>query len=66
MSNFQTVYAIVTLLSLVLGVVFAIIDGMLLYAIGFFVLFLFLVILKVAWGIAGWADNVTRKLRDDQ
>jgi len=65
MSNFQAAYALVTLLSLVLGVGLAVIDGMLLYAIGFFVLFLFLVILKVTWGIAGWAENVTRKLGDD-
>ena len=40
MSAFQAGYAFVTLLSLVLGIVFSLIDGMLLWAIAFFVLFL--------------------------
>jgi hypothetical protein len=24
-----------------------------------------LILLKIMWGISGWADNVTRKLGDD-
>ena len=65
MSAFQAGYAFVTLLSLVLGIVFSLIDGMLLWAIAFFVLFLLLAILKITWGIAGWAEKVTRKLGED-
>ena len=65
MSNFQTAYAFVGLLSLVLGIILFFVDGMLLYAIGFFVLFLMLAIIKVTWGISGWAENVTRKLGED-
>jgi len=66
LSYLQAVYAITTLMSLVLGIIFAVIDGMLLYAIGFFSIFLMLVILKITSGIAGWAENVTRKLGEDQ
>ena len=36
MSNFQAGYALVTIFSSILGIIFTIIDGMLLWAIGFF------------------------------
>lgn len=65
MSNFSTAYSFVALLSFVLGIILFFIDGMLLYSIGFFVLFLLLAVLKTTWGIAGWAENVTRKLEED-
>jgi hypothetical protein len=66
MSNFQAGYAFVALSSLVLGIVLFFIDEMLLYAIGFFVLFVMMALIKITWGISGWVDNVTRKLGDDQ
>jgi len=66
MSNFQSFFAFVALFSLILSVIFFFIDGMLLYAIGFFSLFLIIGLMKIMWGIAGWADNVTRKLGEDK
>jgi len=66
MSNFQTGYAFIALSSLVLGIVTLFFDGILLYSIGFFVLFVMLALIKVAWDISGWADRVVRKLGDDQ
>jgi len=65
MSNFQIAYALVGIISLILGVIFIFIDGMLLYAIGFFSLFLIMGLMKIMWGIAGWADNVARKMGED-
>ena len=65
MSNFQAGTALVAIFSLILSIVFFFIDGMLLYAIGFFSLFLIIGLMKVMWGIAGWADNVTRKMGED-
>ena len=65
MSNFQVGYALVGIISLILGVIFIFIDGMLLYAIGFFSLFLIMGLMKLMWGIAGWADNVARKMGED-
>jgi len=65
MSSFQVGYALVGIISLILGVIFIFIDGMLLYAIGFFSLFLIMGLMKIMWGIAGWADNVTRKMGGD-
>ena len=65
MGTSQGVYALVTFLGIFLGIILFFIDGMLLWAIGFFSLALILVLLKVMRGIAGWADNVTRKLGDD-
>jgi len=65
MSNFQIAYALVGIISLILGVIFIFIDGMLLYAIGFFSLFLIMGLMKLMWGIAGWADNVARKMGED-
>ena len=65
MGTSQGVYALVTFFGIFLGIVFFFIDGMLLWSIGFFSLAMILVLLKVVWGIAGWADNVARKLGDD-
>lgn len=65
MSVFQTCYALVTIFSSVLGIIFTIIDGMLLWAIGFFVLAIMLVLFKIIWNVAGWTENVTRKLGDE-
>ena len=65
MSAFQAAYAFVTLLSFVLGIVFLFVDGMLLWSIGFFVLSIMLVMIKVTWDIAGWAERVTRKMGEE-
>jgi len=62
MSAFQAVYALVALFSFVLGIGFAFIDGMLLWAILFFALGILIVLMKIIWNIAGFADNVVRKL----
>ena len=64
--SFQAVYAFVAIFSLILSIILFFIDGMLLYAIGFFSLFLIIGLMKIMWGIAGWADNVTRKLGEDK
>ena len=53
------------MVSFVLGITFAFIDGMLLWAIGFFSLTIILVLMRIIWNNAVWADNVTRKLGDD-
>ena len=58
----QGAYALVTFLGIFLGIVLFFIDGMLLWAIGFFLVGFILIILKVMWGVAGWADDVTRKM----
>jgi len=65
MSSFQAGYAFVALISLILGVILIFFDGMLLYSIGFFVLFLILALIKVTWDISGWAERVTRKMGED-
>jgi len=65
MSNFQAGYAFVGIFSSILGIIFIIIDGMLLWAIGFFSLTIILVLIKIIWNNAVWLDNVTRKLGDD-
>ncbi len=65
MSNFQSAYAFVGIFSSILGIIFIIIDGMLLWAIGFFSLTIILVLIKIIWNNAVWLDNVTRKLGDD-
>ncbi len=66
MSIFQTGYALVTIFSSVLGIIFTIIDGMLLWAIGFFVLAIMLVLIRMIWNNAVWLENVTRKLGDER
>ena len=65
MNNFEATYAFVGIISFILGIVFFFIDGMLLWSIGFFVLAIILVLFRIMWNIAGWAENVTRKLGDD-
>ena len=65
MSNFQAAYAFTVIISFVLGMAFFFIDGMLLWSILFFVIVMILVLLKITWNIAGWAENVTRKLGED-
>ena len=65
MSNFQAAYGFVGIISFALGVVFFWIDGMLLWSILFIVLAIMLVMVKIIWNNAVWADNVTRKLGDD-
>ena len=65
MSTFQAAYALVALFSFVLGIGFSLIDGTLLWAILFFALGTMLVLMRIMWSIAGWADNVTKKLGDD-
>ncbi len=65
MSNSQAAYAFVGIFSFVLGIIFFWIDGMLLWSIGFFVLAIMLVLTRIIWNNAVWADNVTRKLGDD-
>ena len=65
MSNFQAAYSLVALFSFVLGIGFSFIDGMLLWAILFFTLGILIVIMKIMWNIAGFADNVVRKLGDN-
>jgi len=61
----QGVYAFVAFIGIFLGIVFFFIDGMILWSIAFFVLGIFLIMLKIIWNIAGWADNVVRKMGDD-
>ena len=65
MSTFQAGYAFAALISFVLAIVFFWIDGMLLWSILFIVLAIMLVLIRMIWNLAGWADNVTRKLGDD-
>ncbi len=65
MSNFQSAHALVGIFSSFLGIIFIIIDGMLLWAIGFFSLTIILVLIRIIWNNAVWADNILRKLGDD-
>ena len=65
MSNFQRFFALISVISMMLGVAFIFVDGMLLYSIGFFVIGMMIMLMKVMWGIAGWAENVTRKMGED-
>ena len=65
MSNFQAGYSFVILISFVLGIAFFFIDGMLLWSILFISLFIILILFRMMWNVAGWADSVTRKLGED-
>lgn len=65
MSSFQAGYTLVALFSFVLGIVFGFIDGMLIWAILFFTLGILIVLMKIMWNIAGFADNVVRKQGND-
>jgi len=64
MSAFQAGYALVVLFSFVFAIGFSFIDGMLLWTILFFTIGILIVLMKIMWNIAGWAENVTRKLGD--
>jgi len=66
MGTSQGVYAFVAFIGIFLGIILFFIDGMILWSIVFFSLGVFLIILKIMWGVAGWADNVVRKLGDDE
>ncbi len=63
MSNFQTVFAFVAIISMILGVIFIFIDGMLLHSIAFFVIGIMIILAKMMWGISGWAEEKTREYR---
>ena len=65
MSNFQAAYGFVGIISFVLGVVFFWIDGMLLWSILFIVLAMMLVLIRIIWNNAVWAEKVTRKWGED-
>jgi len=65
MSTFQAGYTLLSLFSTVLGIIFVFIDGMLLWSILFFVLAIMLVLTKIIWNVAGWAENITQKLGDE-
>jgi hypothetical protein len=64
MSDFEAGYVFVAFISLIFSIILFFLDGMLLYAIGFFFLFLILVIFKIMWGMAGWADSQKRRYFD--
>ena len=63
MSDFQAGYTFVALLFFVLGIILFFVDGMLLYSIGFIVLVIMLVVVKMIWNTAGWAEETTREFR---
>jgi len=65
MGTSQGVYALVSFLGIFLGIVLFFIDGMLLWSIAFFSLGIILILLKIIWGISCWADNVVRKMGDE-
>ncbi len=65
MSNAKSTYALIALLSFVFGIIFFFVDGMLLWSILFFVLAIMLVLTKIIWNNAVWAENVTRKWGED-
>ena len=65
MSIFQTFFAFIATISMILGVVFIFVDGMLLHSIAFFVIGMMIILTKVMWEISGLADNVTRRIGGD-
>ena len=65
MSAFQATYTIVAFISFVLGIVFAFIDGMLIWSVLFFALAMMLILIKIIWNNAVWAEKVTRKWGED-
>ncbi len=65
MSTFQTIFAFVAVISMILGVIFIFVDGMLLHSIAFFVIGMMIILTKMMWSIAGWADNTTRRIGGD-
>lgn len=66
MSNFQTFFAFTSTLSMILGVVLIFVDGMLIYSIAFFVVGMTIILTKMMWGVAVWADNTTRRMSEDE
>ncbi len=64
-STFQTVFVFVAVISMILGVIFIFVDGMLLHSIAFFVIGMMIILTKMMWGVAGWADNATRRIGGD-
>ncbi len=64
-STFQTVFAFIAIISMILGVIFIFVDGMLLHSIAFFVIGMMIILTKMMWGIAGWADNTTQRIGGD-
>ena len=65
MESIQTFFAFVSVTSMILGVIFIFVDGMLLYSIAFLVFGFCIMLMKVMWGVSVWADNVTRKLGEE-
>jgi len=65
MSNAESFYAFVALFSFVFGIIFFFIDGMLLWSIVFIILTIMLVLTRIIWNNAVWAENVTRKWGED-
>jgi hypothetical protein len=63
MSEFQTGYAFIAFFSLIFSIILFFLDGMILYSVGFFFIFLIMVIFKIIWGISGWAEETTREFR---
>jgi len=62
MSSFDVSYTLAAMISFVLGIGFTIIDGMLLWGILFFSIAILLVLMRIMWGVAGWADNFLRRI----
>jgi hypothetical protein len=65
MGIIQTFFAFVSVMSMILGVIFIFVDGMLLYSIAFLGFGFFLMLMKAMWGVSIWADNVTRRLGEE-
>ena len=65
MSNVKSIYAFVALFSFVFGIVFAFIDGMLIWSVLFFALAMMLFLIKIIWNNAVWSEKVTRKWGED-
>ena len=65
MSSFQAAYGVIGIISFLLSIVFFFIDGMILWSVLFFSIVVILILMSIMWDIAGWAENVTRKMGDD-
>jgi len=65
MGSSQGVYGFVGIISFVLAIVLFFIDGMILWSALFFSIVVILILIRIMWNIAGWAENVTRKMGDD-
>ena len=51
---------------IILGIIFAFMDGLLLWGIGLFVLGITIGFILITWGIAGWMDKTARRLSGDE